>query len=109
MSEGNLLLNLKILIAPSAELSTQFLRVNLLLDRTRPSNVSSVSSATFFSAADSPRAFHVTSHFSGLSENFDVIWLNKDDCELPDTGDGSVDTFVPSEKNFVRQFVGKCL
>ena len=70
---GKLPLNFKILIVPGAELSTQFLGVNVLQYRTIPFNVSIASSTTFFSAANSTRVFNVTFPFTVSRENFDVV------------------------------------
>lgn len=73
MPGGKPPLNFKTMIAPGAELSTQFLGVNVLQYRTIPFNVSIASSATLFSAADSAWVFNVIFPFTVSRENFGLV------------------------------------
>lgn len=108
MSGGILSQNFKILKSVDAELLTQFLGV-IYYNNALESQTCQLYTWQYISAVDSAQAPDVTIQFSGLRQNFDVVWLNKDDSVLLNTECGSVDAFVPPSKAFVRLLRGQCL
>ena len=86
-------------IAPGTELSAQFLGVSLLeIPHCTVKCVNYIHGNTF-SAAESARTSVVTFPYFVSRENFDVVWLNKDDGVLPNNdGDSLSDS---SEEKFV--------